>query len=324
MRAKDVGEFGIINLFRGLLPTEVPGVLVGSGDDAAALEPGRGRLLFAVDALVEGVHFDLSYDPWDSVGFKALASNLSDLAAMGGCSRSYAVVALGVREDTEIEDLRNLQEGILRCGEVYGCVLVGGDLVSSPGGHFAGVAVLGIMEEGASPLTREGAREGDLVLVTGTLGDSLLGRLHLKGGGDPRHPCARRHLFPEPRLREGAVAARLGASAAIDVSDGFLRDLGHICEESGLGAEVYLDRLPLSEEAQELAEVLEEDPYRAALAGGEDYELVITAPSEAAEEICRLAGARVVGRMGRGKEVRVYDGRGRPFHLESTGYEHLR
>ncbi len=324
MRVKDVGEFGIIDLFRRLVPLVGTDVLVESGDDAAALEPGRGPLLFAVDALVEGVHFDLSYDPWESVGFKALASNLSDLAAMGGCSRSYAVVALGVREDTELEDLKVLQEGVLRCGNENGCVLVGGDLVTSPGGHFVALAVLGMMDEGAHPLTRRGSRAGDLILVTGTLGDAYLGRLYLKKGGDRDNPCARRHLFPQPRLREGAVASELRASAAIDVSDGFLRDLGHICEESGLGAEVFLDRLPLSREALELAENLGEDPYRAALAGGEDYELVVTAPSGVAEEICRLTGAQVVGEMVRGSGIQVYDEKGRLYRPDSTGYEHLR
>ena len=324
MRAGELGEFGMIALFRELLPAPGRGVMLGSGDDAAVLKGEAETLLFAVDAMVEGVHFDLGYVPWDSVGYKALASNLSDLAAMGGCDKSYAVVAIGARGDTKVEDLEELQGGILRCGGSFHCELVGGDLVASPGPHFAVVAVLGFKEEGTVLLTRGGAREGDLVLVTGTLGDSYLGWLYLRSGGEAGHPCARRHLYPEPRLREGDIASRLGASAAIDISDGFIKDLGHVCEESGLGAEVYLGELPLSPQAMELAEAVGEDPYQAALSGGEDYELIIIAPKGAADEICRQTGAKMVGKMVRGEGVRVFDQYGKPYATGSTGYEHLR
>lgn len=324
MRAGDLGEFGIIALFRDLLPVPGSGVILGSGDDAAALAGDGATLLFAVDAMVEGVHFDLGYVPWDSVGYKALASNLSDLAAMGGCERSYAVVAMGMRGDMGVEDLKELQRGLLRCGEDFTCELVGGDLVSSPRARFVAVAVLGVGPRAMGLMTRGGAREGDLVLVTGTLGDSYLGWLYLRKGGDPGHPCSRRHLYPAPRLREGKIAAELGASAAIDVSDGLVRDLGHICEESGLGAEVFLSEIPVSPTAMELADTLGEDPYRAALSGGEDYELIFTAPEQVAGEICRRTGARVVGRMVKGEDVRVYNERGRLYDPGHAGYEHFR
>ncbi|MDI6872719.1 thiamine-phosphate kinase [Candidatus Solincola sp.] len=324
MKVSESGEFGLIDALRRLLEGAEGDLVCGAGDDAAVFRDSAGRLwAYTADALVEGVHFMPAYTPWYSLGFKALAVNLSDLAAMGGGGPSYALVVLGLRGEEEVSRMEEMYRGLSDCARRFSCRVAGGDVVHSPERTFLSVSLVGTLE-GEGFLARSGARPGQAVLITGTLGDSWLGLQLLMRGGGTDDPCARRHLYPEPRLEEGLAAFRLGATAAIDVSDGLLRDAGHICEESGVGMEIYMESIPISEDARRLAVELGMDPLRAALAGGEDYELVITVDERLAPLLAEKLPATIIGRVTEGEGVVLVDAEGRPFAAPETGYEHFR
>lgn len=323
MKVSELGEFGLLDRLRGLLGKGGGGVLLGIGDDAAVVEGGDGDAwAFASDAMVEGVHFDLSYCSWYALGYKSLAVNLSDLASMGGCREAYALLSLGLTGREEVERIEEMYRGLLDCGKRYGCIVVGGDLVRSPDGVVVAVAVVGRMR-GKAFLTRGGAEPGDIVMVTGSLGDSHLGLEWLMRGGSVENPCARRHLYPVPRLEEGEKSLRLGARASIDVSDGMIRDLGHICEESGVGAVVFRERIPVSEAACRTAEVLGKEVLQAALYGGEDYELLLVVREEDRVSFEKEVGATMVGRVTDGEGVAVVDEKGEVVPPGGVGYQHF-
>jgi thiamine-monophosphate kinase len=303
LRVADEGEFALIARLRGMLEGGHEDLVHGIGDDTAVFRsPPGGLWAYTADAVVEGVHFDPAYTSWHSLGYKALAVNISDLASMGGCPPAYALVVLGMEAETEVEAVEEIYRGLRDCGAEFGCGVVGGDIVRSPSGMFISVSLVGHIP-GASFLTRSGAREGQTVMVSGTLGDSCLGLRWLMDGRGDDNECARRHLYPRPRLEEGRRAVELGATAAIDVSDGLLQDLGHICEESGLGAEIDEAAVPLSEPLRRFAAATGGSALDLALSGGEDYALLFCVPPESAErcrERCReRLGLEVypVGRM---------------------------
>jgi len=324
MRVSDLGEFGLLDLLRRMLGGAAGDLVLGAGDDAAVFRDGGGGLwAYTADALLEGVHFDLRYTPWHALGYRALAASLSDLAAMGGCESSFALVVLGLRGDEGVGEVQEMYRGMLECGERFRCLLAGGDMVRSPHGVMLSVSLVGRLPRGAC-LTRAGARPGQAVLATGTLGDSRLGMLWLAEKGDPDNPCARRHLYPCPRMEEGRRALLGGATSAIDVSDGLLRDLGHICEESGVGAEVFMEKIPISGAARETAAALGEDPVQAALHGGEDYELLITADPESVPGLCRGLPATEIGRITAGGGVTLVDEKGNEVPAGRIGYDHFR
>jgi len=307
-----------------MIEGEREGLVCGVGDDTAVFgSAAKGLWAYTADAVVEGVHFDLAYTSWHSLGFKSLAVNISDLAAMGGSAPSFALVVLGIRGDTEVEAVEEMYRGMEECGRKYGCSVVGGDIVRSPQHVFISVSLVGTVP-GEVFLTRSGARPGQAVMVTGTLGDSFLGLKWLMDGGKDSNPCAQRHLYPLPRLREGKRALETGASACIDVSDGLLRDLGHICEESGVRAEVILDDIPISVAARETARELGEDAARAALYGGEDYEIVIIADEDKASTLREELDLSVIGRITGGEGVVVLDSSGQCVDMQRIGYEHFK
>jgi thiamine-monophosphate kinase len=276
-----------------------------------------------MDALVEGVHFDTGYVSWHALGYKSLAVNISDLAAMGGTTTSFALVALGLGGEMDVEAVEEIYRGLNECGERYNCRVVGGDVVNSPHDMFLSVAMVGHIP-GDGFLTREGARPGQVVMVTGTLGDSYLGWRWLKEEKGEGNACAARHLYPQPRLEEGEKALLLGAAAAIDVSDGLLRDIGHICEESGVGAEIRTGAVPLSNTAMETARELGEDPLQAALHGGEDYELILVAADDNALRLQEELDVTVIGEIVEGEGVHVLDPSGLPIELDRSGWEHFK
>lgn len=324
MKVGESGEFGLIEVLRRLLSGEEGDLVCGVGDDAAVFRGRDGELwAYTADAMVDGVHFDLRYTSWHSLGYKALAVNLSDLASMGGGGAFYALVVLGLRGDENVAWVEEMYRGMSECALEFSCRVAGGDVVRSPERMFVSVSLVGAVG-GTGFLTRSGARPGQVVLVTGSLGDSHLGMCWLMGGGGAENPCARRHLYPRPRLREGALALREGATAAIDVSDGLLRDLGHICEESGVGAEIQLDKIPISNPARELAAELNVDPLEAALHGGEDYELILVAGENLAPRLAEEVPATIIGRIREGKGVTVLDAEGKEVDVGYGGYEHFR
>ncbi len=328
MQLESLGEFALIQRLAQLLPAPSAEVVKGIGDDAAAVDLGDGRMLIlTTDMLVEGVHFDLSFTSPRDLGYKSLAVNLSDLASMG-CGPGYGLISLGLPPDFEVEAAEELYRGLGECAEQWGAQLVGGDTVSSPAGLVINLALTAIMPAEIM-LTRSGARIGDMVMVTGNLGESALGLELLKRGmtieGDSGHALIKRHLRPEPRFSVGGAMKAAGATAMIDCSDGLLADLRHICEASEVGAVVEADWLPISDVARRVADELGVDAVQAALSGGEDYELVITMRPELAEEAAARLNLTPIGVIVIASEgMKVADAQGHTLPVESPGYEHFR
>jgi thiamine-monophosphate kinase len=312
-------ELELIEAFTRAAPLGGAGVLLGIGDDAALLRPPRGLdLAVTVDAVVEGVHFDAGFSPED-VGWKALAVNLSDLAAMGA-RPLWALCALAVPRGADPRRLARAGRGLAACARRFGVALAGGN-VSRAAELSLTVTAIGGVAPGRA-LRRDGARPGDRLLVSGSLGGAALG-LH------PRAPpsARRRQRRPEPRVALGRALAGL-ASACIDVSDGLLQDLGHVARASGVGAVVRAGALPLDPALRRLAAL---DPRLAelALAGGEDYELLAAVPpgrvSRALAAAARLGvPLREIGEVVSGRRVRALGPGGRVLRLERAGHDHLR
>jgi thiamine-monophosphate kinase len=299
--------------------------VLGVGDDAALIEVSPGKqLAVTTDTLVAGTHFFLDTEA-RPLGHKALAVNLSDLAAMGAHPR-YALLALTLPKADE-GWLAEFAEGFFRLAESFDVELIGGDTTRGP--LSITVTALGETSPGRA-LTRGGARAGDEVWVSGVLGSAALAVLHLKGelrlkGPDLARCLARLHT-PTPRVALGEALVGV-ASAAIDVSDGLVADLGHICERSGVGAQIDLPAVPCSPEVSALKNV----PLvrGAMLAGGDDYELVFTAPASAEREIVAISGrvgvaATRVGRIVGGAGVQVRDASGKAIALAREGFDHFR
>lgn len=336
MKIADLGEFGLIDRIGKTAPRSAKRAPIGIGDDAAALllSPSSS-LLATTDMLLEGVHFDLKTTDRYSLGWKAAAVNLSDIAAMGGVPR-FCLTALGIPSSLTVEQVDEFYRGLAACMKKYGTVLVGGDTCSSRKGLIITVTVLGEAKQ-QQIITRSAARPGDLIYVTGTLGDSAAGLEILQSaeGGvrkkssilNPQSAIKKlieRHLRPVPRVAEGRKLALSGiASAMIDVSDGLSSDLGHICEQSGVGAEIFADRIPLSKELM-AARGLKRTPLAYALSGGEDYELLFTSPVELEREILSLhIRATVIGAITRRKGMRMVTEKGGSRPITPAGYDHF-
>lgn len=299
------GERAFVERLRKMLPA-APAGQYWIGDDAAVLDDG---LLLKTDVMVEGIHFDLSWCDPEDVGWKALAVNLSDIAAMGGAPTA-AVVALVVSPDRPGMADRTMT-GLANAAERLGCSIVGGDTSSGPALTVA-VAVLGHAPK-TGPVFRFGAQPGDIILVTGELGAaaSALASIRREGAMPVGFQRLRR---PEPRLAEGAAAAQLGATAMIDLSDGLATDLGHVCEESGLGAVIDEEKLPLFGGAD----------LETALYGGDDYELLFTIPPHRCDELpsWRWTPITRIGVMTNGPPQVTIRGRGGCRQVENRGFEH--
>jgi thiamine-monophosphate kinase len=293
-----IGEFGLIDrLTEALRRTEgLPAggrVRLGIGDDAALLEVAVGRQVVATaDALVEEVHFRCDWTSPEDLGWKALAVNVSDVAAMGG-EPLAALISLALPRATEVAWVEALYRGLEACASEYRCALVGGDIVGSPDRIVLQVALLGTVEPERVRL-RSGARPGDVVCVTGTVGDSAAGLALLQAGGDlPDRPefaaLLLRHRHPTPRLAAARVlAAEPAVTAMMDLSDGIASDLRHIITRSGAGARVEAAALPISEAARAAAALLGANPLDWALWGGEDYELLFTLAPDALPRLASL------------------------------------
>ena len=278
---RDVGEFGLIAELAAALPDEAKAggdLLLGIGDDAAVWTPTPGeQIVVTTDSLVETIHFRLDWTDWSALGHKALAVNLSDLAAMGAAPR-VATVSLGLRGNEAVADLRALYEGLGALAARTGTRVAGGDIVRSPHGLALHVTALG-ETVGRRLLRRDRARPGDVIAVSGTLGASAAGLALLAGEGHRTASSAdlliAAHLRPEPRLALGRLLAAEGATAAMDLSDGLFGDLPKILAASGVSARIDLGRLPVAAAVRALF------PDRwldMATRGGEDYELLFTAP----------------------------------------------
>lgn len=285
------------------------------GDDCAVLQVPRGHeALVTTDFSLEGVHFRRDWHPPDAVGHRCLARGLSDIAAMGGTPRA-AFLSLALPADLPQAWVDRFIAGLLKLASWYSVRLAGGDTAQSPDGVLADIVVLGSVPAGRAVL-RSGARPGDFIFVTGTLGSAIAVLHRLREGEklDPKsHP---KHFYPEPRLAAGQfLRAKKLASAMIDISDGLSTDLGHICEESKTGALVYAESLPAA---------ADKDGLTFALHGGDEYELLFTARPD--RRIPRqIAGVPVtrIGEIVRGRQLRLAGANGKTQILRPAGWEHF-
>jgi len=281
---REVGEFGLIERLRAVLPPEtVAGdrLRIGIGDDAAVWTPTPGEaLVITADSLVEGIHFRLDWTDWTSLGHKTLAVNLSDLAAMGAAPR-LVTLGLGLRGTERVADLLALYQGVGDLARRAGVLVAGGDVVASPTALVLHVTAIG-ETRGGRTLTRSGARPGDLIGVSGTLGASAAGlQLLQEPAGSPRRAAAvadaliAAHLRPEPRLALGETLLAHGATAAMDLSDGLFGDLPKLLAASGAAGRIDAAALPVAAAVRAL---FPDAWLDLATRGGEDYELLFTAP----------------------------------------------
>ena len=322
------GEFDLIERFFRPLSRAAPGAFALGNDGALLTPPAGASLVVTKDLMVAGVHYPEGEAP-ATVARRLLRVNLSDLAAMGASARSYAL-GLALPEDIADVWVEAFAAGLARDQEAFGVALIGGDTVATKGPAVLSLTAFGTVA-GDACLTRAGAGEGDDIYVSGTVGDATLGLRAVRGGLADLTPedhaaLAERFRLPEPRLALGAALVGL-ATCAIDVSDGLVADLGHVCAESGVAARFAADAVPLSEPARR-ALAGGEAKMADLLAGGDDYELLFCAAPSVRGDIDAL-GRRLelavsrIGTIEHGQGVTVVDADGQPLALGRTGYQHF-
>lgn len=279
----DIGEFGLIDRIHGLLKEEghsTPGVTLGIGDDTASFRPRAGyELLVTCDCMVEGRHYLPDHITPLDLGRRAMALNISDIGAMGG-RPLYALVSLGLKAETPVADVEAMYRGFIAELNPFGGSVIGGNVTKTEHAMFIDITLVGeVVQE--KMVRRSTANAGDAILVTGYPGQAAAG-LHLLLNSRPtedlrNHPLVHAFNAPSHRAWEGEAIAQSGyATAMIDTSDGFLGDLGHICQESGVGARLILEKLPISDELRQAAAQLGRNPYDLVLQESDDYELILT------------------------------------------------
>ena len=302
-------------------------LIIGIGDDAAAYFSNNEIQLATVDSLVQDVHFSLSYMSWQELGWKSIAVNLSDIAAMGGFPR-YALVSLGLPGNTEVADVIDLYRGMFDIAGKFGVAVVGGDTVRSPF-VFVSVTVIGSAGEKKRTLLRRSvAKPGDKIAVTNSLGASAAGLEMLKNNLKFKPKLAKQlrqaHLMPNPRVSEGQLLVDKDVKCGMDISDGLVGDLAHICMESRVGANVNIDLVPV---APTVKECFGERALELASAGGEDYELLFTANTAVMNKVKKAiqCPVTVIGEITAEKVGRVtlIDSEGKSLNLKKTGWDHF-
>jgi thiamine-monophosphate kinase len=311
MKISKVGQFGLIDIIKKMNPSRAKDVVVAIGDDAAVIR-NRSKdkfILLTTDTLVEKTHFDLKYSTFFDLGWKLLAVNLSDIAAMGGIPR-YALVTLGLKKNLSVEDINGFYAGIRSLAGKYDVEIIGGDIVSSPNSLFFTLDLLGVAEK---VVKRSGARPGDAVVSIGKVGGSAAGLVSLRKHGRRALKAAgsnaKAHLMPSPMIREGLQASRY-ATSMIDNSDGLARCLIEICGSSNVGARIYSYKIPVAEGAT----------LKDALDGGEDYNLILTVPKNKVKLIKKSV---IIGEVTRKRKIILVDGAGKEAVMKSKGYEHF-
>jgi thiamine-monophosphate kinase len=334
-KVSSLGERALIQRIAARLTTP-SWVIVGVGDDAAVVAPSPGTYdVLTTDALVDGVHFDRRFVPPDAVGHRALAANLSDLAAMGAEPRA-ALLSLVLPDSIEVAEIDGIVDGVLAVAAEHRVALIGGNITRTPGPLMVDVTACGAVRP-RRILRRGGARPGDEVYVTGMLGDAATGLQMLRSDPDrsgsipnnPNDSCIDRYLRPQPRVRAGLLLGRnRAATSCMDLSDGLADGVRQIAEASGCGITVDAAALPISAGARAWHLRHGTDPVDTALSGGDDYELVFTVkPSHRGRlrGVTHRLGTLPVTRIGvvtRGRELRVRDGE--RIRELPAGYEHFR
>ncbi len=334
MQIRDLGEFGLIERLNGMVTQGRRGpdngaahgfrLLVDTGDDTAAWAAAPATELFTTDTVVEGIHFTRETTPWQDLGWKSLASNISDIAAMGGLPL-YALITLGLPPETEVSDIEDLYRGMLEIGEEYGVSIIGGDIVGSPVA-FITVALTGVRS--GPPMLRSSAQIGDQVAVTGYVGSSGGGlRLMLEGSEVPGESAVylrNAHRRPWPAVAEGQTLSRAGVLTAMDVSDGLSDDLSKLCLASGVAARIFSGNVPMH---PYLRQVFPDNCLDLALNGGEDYLLLFTASEEVMQKVIPALpdGAGVLGEICSGDpgQITLVGADGHETAMGRAGWDHF-
>ena len=306
-----LGEFGLIDRLTKDIELKNETTVKGVGDDAAVLNYGEKQTLVTTDLLLEGINFDLTYTPLKHLGYKAAVVNFSDIYAMNGTPKQLTV-SIGVSKRFTVEHIEELYAGIRLACEIYGVDLVGGDTSASVTGLIISVTCIGEGEKD-NIVYRNGAKDTDLICVSGDLGSAYMGlqllereRSVSKDSDDDFHPAfegreyiLERQLKPEARrdIVEALAKAEVKPTAMIDVSDGLSSDLMHICKESNVGCRIYEDRIPIDYQTAVMAEEFNMNLVTAALNGGEDYELLFTVPLTDHEKVSEMEGVKIIGRI---------------------------
>ena len=333
----ELGEFGLIKLISEKIELRQKSTIKGIGDDAAVIEPSEKQLVVSSDMLLEGVHFDLTFCPLKHLGYKAVAVNVSDIAAMNAIPTQITVnIALGARFTVEAVD--ELYEGIRLACENYKVDLVGGDTTSSRAGLVISVTAIGEVAKGEAVL-RSGAKVNDLVCITGDLGGAYLGLQLLERekqafmANPEMQPelagkdyVIGRQLRPEARMDVIHDMRELGIkpTSMIDISDGLASELFHICKQSGVGATVYKDNLPTDAEMLETAMEFKLDPITCMMNGGEDYELLFTVPLSDHDKVKNHPEISIIGKITDASEgINLANKHGQAFPLQAQGWAHF-
>jgi len=333
MKVSELGEFGLINLIRnssaryensGRSPWQE--VLVSIGDDAAAWQSDNRIQLATTDTLVQDVHFDLNVINWEELGWKALAVNLSDIAAMGGIPK-YALLSLALPGKLEVEDISKFINSMIHLAQEFGVAIVGGNVAAAPNVVIT-VTIIGC-SKGKAMLKRSTASSGEQIAVTGYLGLSAAGLEMLKGKAisDPEtsNILRRAHFKPMPKVKEGQILVEQGVKTAIDISDGLVADLDHICESSKVNAKIKIEQVPI----HPVVRANFPNHQELALCGGEDYELLFTADEATVAWAKQTLNCpvTVIGDITEEKlpkRVTVVDSKGNIIPYKKGGWEHFK
>lgn len=336
MKVSELGEFGLIDILSGLVygarDNKAPSwqkLMIGIGDDAAAWHGDTSVQLATVDSLVQDVHFSLDFTPWEDLGWKALAVNLSDIAAMGGLPR-YALVSLSLPGHIEVDNIEKMYSGMLEMARQFGVAVIGGNITSAPIIAIS-ITVLGYIKKGHHLLTRSSAQPGDKIAVTNYLGTSVAGLRMLAGNMEFRPETSAQFeeafLHPFPRVAEAQILVEQGIKTAIDISDGLISDLSHICKASNVNARIKLDRIPVDPIVREHFSL---EAVEMALSGGEDYELLFTGTADTVGRVKKAVSCpiTIIGQIiepgpGSKEKIAIVDGEGKTVKLGRSGWDHF-
>lgn len=305
-----LGEFGLINKLTEQIKLVNPSTVKGVGDDAAVLDYADKQVLVTTDLLLEGIHFDLTYVPLKHLGYKAAVVNFSDIYAMNGTPKQITV-SLGISKRFTIEHIQELYEGIRTAAEIYGVDIVGGDTSASVTGLLISITCIGEAEKG-KVVYRNGAKDTDLICVSGDLGAAYMGlqllereKVASSGQADFQPEFGGKEYILErqlkPEARRGVVKALADAgimpTSMMDISDGLSSELLHICKQSNAGCRIYEERIPIDYQTAVMASEINMNLVTAALNGGEDYELLFTAPLSDHEKLAQIDSIRIIGHI---------------------------
>ncbi len=333
MKLSELGEFGLIDLIHNITDklknpqqTSWQQLLVGIGDDAAAWQSDNHIQLATTDTLVQDVHFDLNTVTWEELGWKALAVNLSDIAAMGGVPQ-YALISLALPRELEVENVSQFINGILPLAEEFGVAIAGGNLATAPSVVIT-ITVIGCSKS-KTILKRSTVMSGEQIAVTGHLGLSAAGLEMLQGkislAPETSTILRHGHLQPMPKVKEGQILVEQGVKSAIDISDGLVADLDHICKSSKVSAKVKVEQVPV----HPLVKANFPNYEQLALYGGEDYELLFTANKRVIEQVkhalnCPVTVIGDITEETLPNRVTLVDSKGNVIPYEGRGWEHFR